>query len=53
MLALKPFRDKAAGVADLLNWSHLVDSRDRPVQGRLAARRVVLSGSRHRQQHGW
>ncbi len=24
MLALKPFRDKAAGVADLLNWSHLV-----------------------------
>ena len=26
MLRLKPFRDKAAGVADLLNWSHLVDS---------------------------
>lgn len=26
MLALKPFRDKAAGVADLLNWSHLVAS---------------------------
>ncbi len=26
MLALKTFRDKAAGVADLLNWSHLVDS---------------------------
>ena len=26
MLMLKPFRDKAAGVADLLNWSHLVDS---------------------------
>ena len=26
MLALKPFRDKAAGLADLLNWSHLVDS---------------------------
>ena len=24
MLALKPFRDKAAGVPDLLNWSHLV-----------------------------
>jgi type IV secretion system protein TrbE len=24
VLALKPFRDKAAGVADLLNWSHLV-----------------------------
>jgi hypothetical protein len=26
MLALKMFRDKAAGVADLLNWSHLLDS---------------------------
>jgi type IV secretion system protein TrbE len=26
MLRLKPFRDKAAGLADLLNWSHLVDS---------------------------
>ncbi|MDT7952806.1 MAG: transporter [Acetobacteraceae bacterium] len=26
MLALKTFRDKAAGLADLLNWSHLVDS---------------------------
>lgn len=26
MLALKPFRDKAAGLADLLNWSHLIDS---------------------------
>jgi type IV secretory pathway VirB4 component len=26
VLALKIFRDKAAGVADLLNWSHLVDS---------------------------
>jgi len=24
VLALKPFRDKAAGVPDLLNWSHLV-----------------------------
>ena len=26
MLGLKTFRDKAAGLADLLNWSHLVDS---------------------------
>jgi type IV secretion system protein VirB4 len=26
VLALKTFRDKAAGVADLLNWSHLVES---------------------------
>ena len=26
MLALKTFRDTAAGLADLLNWSHLVDS---------------------------
>ena len=26
MLALKQFRDKARGVADLLNWSHLTDS---------------------------
>jgi type IV secretion system protein VirB4 len=26
MLRLRPFRDKAAGLADLLNWSHLVDS---------------------------
>jgi type IV secretion system protein VirB4 len=26
VLALKTFRDKAAGLADLLNWSHLVDS---------------------------
>jgi type IV secretion system protein TrbE len=26
MLRLKPFRDKAAALADLLNWSHLVDS---------------------------
>ena len=25
VLALKQFRDKAAGLADLLNWSHLVD----------------------------
>jgi type IV secretion system protein VirB4 len=25
VLALKTFRDRAAGVADLLNWSHLVD----------------------------
>ena len=26
MLRLRPFRDKAAGLPDLLNWSHLVDS---------------------------
>jgi type IV secretion/conjugal transfer VirB4 family ATPase len=26
MLKLKPFRDRVAGLADLLNWSHLVDS---------------------------
>jgi type IV secretory pathway VirB4 component len=26
MLALRIFRDQAAGLADLLNWSHLVDS---------------------------
>ena len=26
VLALKPFRDRAAGVPDLLNWSHLVAS---------------------------
>jgi hypothetical protein len=25
MLALKQFRDKSRGVADLLNWSHLTD----------------------------
>jgi type IV secretion system protein TrbE len=32
MLALKQFRDKAQGVADLLNWSHLTD--DGIVQGK-------------------
>src|SRR5580698_10350989 len=26
MLALRIFRDRAAGLADLLNWSHLVNS---------------------------
>ncbi len=42
MLALKNFRDKAAGVNDLLNWAALLRGRYRAVQGWLLPRRLGI-----------
>ena len=53
MLALKPFRDKAAGVRRPPQLEPSGRVRHCPVQGRQPACRVVLSRSRYRQQHGW